>query len=48
MTIQESYNLWALQYDTNVNKTRDLEAIALRETLRLIPFNNCLEIGCGT
>ena len=48
MNIQQAYNSWALQYDTNENKTRDLEAIALRKSLANIPFDNCLEIGCGT
>jgi ubiquinone/menaquinone biosynthesis C-methylase UbiE len=48
MSIKESYNLWASQYDTNPNKTRDLEAISLRETLANVPINNCFEIGCGT
>lgn len=45
---QQAYNNWASQYDTNENKTRDLEAIALRETLASVSFSNCLEIGCGT
>jgi ubiquinone/menaquinone biosynthesis C-methylase UbiE len=48
MTTQQAYNAWAAQYDTNDNKTRDLEAMALRKTLSAIPFKNCLEIGCGT
>jgi len=48
MNTQEAYNQWALQYDTNDNKTRDLEGKALRETLAAIPFDSCLEIGCGT
>lgn len=48
MTTQQAYNSWAAQYDTNQNKTRDTEGIALRETLRKIPFRTCLEIGCGT
>jgi ubiquinone/menaquinone biosynthesis C-methylase UbiE len=48
MEIQHSYNQWASQYDSNANKTRDLEAIALRQTLQNISFTNCLEIGCGT
>ena len=46
--IQRAYNSWADQYDTNDNKTRDLEAIALRKTLREISFKSVLEIGCGT
>jgi ubiquinone/menaquinone biosynthesis C-methylase UbiE len=48
MEIQHAYNQWASQYDTNANKTRDLEAVALRNTLNNFPFSNCLEIGCGT
>jgi ubiquinone/menaquinone biosynthesis C-methylase UbiE len=48
INIKNSYNLWAQQYDTNINKTRDLEALSLRETLSKIQFENCLEIGCGT
>jgi ubiquinone/menaquinone biosynthesis C-methylase UbiE len=48
MNTQQAYNVWASQYDTNDNKTRDLEAQALRETLAGISFDNCLEIGCGT
>ncbi|MFY7839021.1 MAG: class I SAM-dependent DNA methyltransferase [Lacibacter sp.] len=46
--VQQAYNSWAQQYDTNVNKTRDLEARSLRETLAPISFEHCLEIGCGT
>ena len=48
MSIKEAYNSWAIQYDTNNNKTRDLESDALKNTLKHIQFNNCLEIGCGT
>jgi predicted TPR repeat methyltransferase len=48
MDTKEAYDLWATRYDTNDNKTRDLEAQALRITLASIPFDNCLEIGCGT
>jgi len=48
MSIQQSYNAWAQQYDTNINKTRDLEAIALRETVAPLMVASCLEIGCGT
>jgi ubiquinone/menaquinone biosynthesis C-methylase UbiE len=48
MNIKQSYNIWADQYDTNENKTRDLEAISLRATLANIDFDDCLEVGCGT
>lgn len=48
MEVEKAYNLWAAQYDSNLNKTRDLEAIALREVLATVQFDTCLEIGCGT
>lgn len=48
MDVQKAYDNWASQYDTNQNKTRDLEARSIRETLSCIPFHSCLEIGCGT
>ena len=48
MDVKQAYKNWADQYDTNQNKTRDLEATALKETLAGINFNNCLEMGCGT
>ncbi len=48
MEVKQAYNIWADQYDTNSNKTRDLEAISLRTILPDIKFDNCLEIGCGT
>jgi ubiquinone/menaquinone biosynthesis C-methylase UbiE len=48
MDVKEAYNIWADQYDTNENKTRDLEAISLREALANVQFENCLEVGCGT
>jgi len=48
MNPKKAYNSWASQYDTNENKTRDLEAKALREVLSPVSFKSCLEIGCGT
>lgn len=48
MNIKQAYDNWASQYDTNLNKTRDLEAKVLRKTLGGISFSACLEIGCGT
>lgn len=48
MSVQKAYDNWSGQYDTNINKTRDLEAIALQQTLAGSEFDNCLEIGCGT
>jgi ubiquinone/menaquinone biosynthesis C-methylase UbiE len=48
MDISNAYNSWAAQYDTNDNKTRDLEALALKKILHHKKFNFCLELGCGT
>ncbi|MGF2411805.1 class I SAM-dependent DNA methyltransferase [Ferruginibacter sp.] len=48
MNTQQAYNTWSQQYDTNNNKTRDLEAQSLQATLADINFDSCLEIGCGT
>jgi len=45
---RQAYAIWSKDYDTNNNKTRDLEAYALRTILKNIHFDNCLEIGCGT
>jgi len=46
--IKEGYNRWAGQYDTSLNKTRDLEAKSLQQLLDNMHFNRALEIGCGT
>lgn len=48
MNTKQAYNIWAAQYDTNDNKTRDLEGLALQLSLASIAFNKVLEIGCGT
>ena len=48
MNVQKAYDNWSAQYDTNLNKTRDLEALVLQKTLAGIEFETCLEIGCGT
>ncbi len=48
MNVQQAYNVWADNYDTVQNKTRDLEAIALRESIVISKFLDILEIGCGT
>lgn len=48
MNTKQAYSIWSKQYDTNINKTRDLEAYALRKTLADLHFDTCLEIGCGT
>lgn len=48
MKIEDSYNAWAKSYDSVENKTRDLEAVVLRETFLNPHYGNILELGCGT
>jgi ubiquinone/menaquinone biosynthesis C-methylase UbiE len=48
MDIQEAYDRWSQQYDSNENPTRDLEARSIRRLLHDLSFTNCLEMGCGT
>ena len=47
MNIQTAYNTWAETYDTVLNKTRDLEAAAIRQLLADVPFAEVIELGCG-
>ena len=48
MDIANAYNSWSAQYDTNDNKTRDLEALSLQKIVQGKNFKHCLEVGCGT
>ncbi len=48
MKVEEAYNSWSAQYDTNENKTRDLDEKSTIETLSRYDFENVLELGCGT
>ena len=48
MSIEKAYNIWANQYDTNENRTRDLDKISTSQTLSRYEFENVLELGCGT
>lgn len=48
MNNQQAYDAWANNYDTVENKTRDLEAKALRASVLFSSPLNVLEIGCGT
>lgn len=47
MNVQQAYNAWSETYDAVENKTRDLEARALRESVAGENLR-ILEIGCGT
>ena len=48
MNVQQAYNVWADNYDSMNNKTRDLEAKALRAGVLFSEPLDVLEIGCGT
>lgn len=48
MSIEKAYNFWAGQYDTNENKTRDMDIKSTIDTLDKYDFSNVLELGCGT
>ena len=48
MSIEKAYNSWVSQYDTNENKTRDLDKKVTIKTLSNYEFESVLELGCGT
>jgi len=48
MDNQEAYNQWSPTYDEMANKTRDAEAITLRDLLSKVKFSRVIELGCGT
>jgi ubiquinone/menaquinone biosynthesis C-methylase UbiE len=43
-----AYNHWAKTYDTVDNKTRDLDAIVIKNKLAEIKAKTIIELGCGT
>jgi len=47
MNVQQAYNSWSETYDAVENKTRDIEAMALRKSVSGENLD-ILEIGCGT
>lgn len=46
--VKESYRSWSKIYDSNENKTRDLDLQVSKEVLTDLSFQTVLEIGCGT
>lgn len=48
MSIRDSYNSWSKNYDTNLNKTRDLDQLATQTVLNSYRFDKVLDLGCGT
>ncbi len=48
LLIDEAYNIWADSYDTNENKTRDLELVVGKSIFEDRKFSKIIELGCGT
>lgn len=48
MKTKQAYAQWASTYDSDRNRTRDLDEIVTREILGGLHFKSILEIGCGT
>ena len=48
MSVQQAYNAWAATYDAGENRTRDLEAQAIRAVIPAGEFGAVIELGCGT
>ena len=48
MTIGDAYTRWATTYDTDRNRTRDLDRMTTEVLLGDNYYDKVLEIGCGT
>lgn len=48
MSIEKAYDTWADQYDSNENKTRDLDSKSTIQTLNKYDYSRVVELGCGT
>jgi malonyl-CoA O-methyltransferase len=48
MSVQNAYNQWSQSYDSDQNRTRDLDREVTRSRLAGTQFGTILEIGCGT
>ncbi len=48
MEIDQAYTDWAATYDSDRNRTRDLDQIVTRKVLADVSCDSILELGCGT
>lgn len=48
MSIEHAYTEWSATYDSDVNRTRDLDAEVVRKRLGGLHRRSILELGCGT
>ena len=46
--IQHAYNTWAASYDSDENRTRDLDQLATQQALKGLHCHSIVELGCGT
>ena len=46
--VEEAYNAWSATYDSDQNRTRDLDEQVARGELQNLRFRAALELGCGT
>ncbi|HLA11149.1 MAG TPA: methyltransferase domain-containing protein [Pyrinomonadaceae bacterium] len=48
MPAQTAYDEWAASYDADLNRTRDLDALVMKQLLSERRFSTVVELGCGT
>ena len=48
MNIQKAYDDWSETYDSDQNRTRDLDQVVTEKTLANFRYKSILELGCGT
>lgn len=48
MTVEDAYNAWSATYDSDQNRTRDLDEQVVRRELQDMRYKTVLEVGCGT
>ena len=48
MNIQNAYDNWSTTYDSDENRTRDLDQVVTEKTLANWQCKSILELGCGT
>jgi ubiquinone/menaquinone biosynthesis C-methylase UbiE len=46
--VADAYNTWSSTYDSDQNRTRDLDEQVARQELQKLCFRAALELGCGT
>ena len=48
MKVEDAYNAWSATYDSDQNRTRDLDEQVARHELQDLRCKAVLEVGCGT